>query len=664
MRPFSGATSFGSSSPHPVISRRRSSLITIAVAAAFGLPVGAHALGLGGIVGESILGESLQVEVPLTGSLDGALDNNCVSLKRPAEMIDPEYFPRDLVSRVDKQSGNLRLLVATRSAIRQPLVQFRVSISCGYNLSRDYLVAVSPRERVPAALPDSQTGAPAMVRPVATPHGPTSVQAPLSEGTPDGVAGKSIVLDRDLTLEQLARQHFPGPLRQERFMRWVAEANPQTFANAGDLRQFRLTSGTQLLIPQGVPPRRAGDHQNGSSPLDQIGKGSAPKAAAAEATTKPKVAKAAKTAAKGGQDRLVVGSGSGNARDYKEAVALVQRLTDMMEQQVAAQTANEEKIRQLEAGTAELNNHIAQLEVSARQREAQVQAQLQAAKKAQDELAERAWWQVIIAVLVGGALGAAVVLGYRTLTGRRQEPELPAFGAPQVAAEPTVTSPPPSPTRAQDRPAARTPETVAQRTAAPAAPRNTPAALVRKPKPEKDPLDFEPPSFLNAESRRAGTAQTAAAVADVAVQEVPDPAKAAIELANIMTSMGLTESAAQTLVDHIRENPRQSLQHWLKLLELHRINGKREDFERSTQELRQHFNVQAAEWGNTAGASRGTIETYPHIRAQITKLWRDPSCVKYLHSLLMDNREGTRAGFPLPVAEEILLLIAVQSDVQ
>jgi outer membrane murein-binding lipoprotein Lpp len=627
------------------------------VATAFGLPAGAHALGLGGVVGESILGESLQLEVPLTGSLDGALDNNCVSLKRPADMIDPDYFPRDLVSRVDKQSGSLRLLVATRSAIRQPLVQFQVSITCGYNLARDYLVAVSPRERAPAALPDSQTGAPAMARPVALPKAPTGVQASTAEGqgTPDGVAGKSIVLDRDMTLEQLARQHFPGPLRQERFMRWVAEANPQTFANAGDLRQFRLTSGTQLLIPQGVPPRRAGDHQNGNSPLDQIGKASAPKAAVAEATTKPKVAKTAKTAAKGVQDRLVVGSGGGNAKDYKEAVALVQRLTGMMEQQVAAQAANEEKIRQLEVGTAELNNHIAQLETAAKQREAQVQAQLQAAKKAQDEMAERAWWQVVIAVLVGGALGAALVQGYRALTGRRQEPELPAFGAPQVAAEPTVSNVAPShaPTRSENRQPTKAPATVAQR-----------APQARKPKAEKDPLDFEPPSFLNTESRRATTAQTAAAVADVAVQEVPDPAKAAIELANIMTSMGLTESAAQTLVDHIRENPRQSLQHWLKLLELHRINGKREDFERSTQELRQHFNVQAEEWGSTAGASRGTIETYPHIRAQITKLWRDTGCVKYLHSLLMDNREGTRAGFPLPVAEEILLLIAVQSDVQ
>jgi hypothetical protein len=36
--------------------------------------------------------------------------------------------------------------------------------------------------------------------------------------------------------------------------------------------------------------------------------------------------------------------------------------------------------------------------------------------------------------------------------------------------------------------------------------------------------------------------------------------------------------------------------------------------------------------------------------------------VTFLQTLLLDNRDGTRAGFPLPVAEEILLLIAIQSS--
>jgi hypothetical protein len=145
--------------------------------------------------------------------------------------------------------------------------------------------------------------------------------------------------------------------------------------------------------------------------------------------------------------------------------------------------------------------------------------------------------------------------------------------------------------------------------------------------------------------------------------EPSDPATAAIELANIMTSMGLAESAAQTLVEHIRGNPRQSLQHWLKLLELHRLNGNRAEFERSANDMREYFNVQADEWAQSISPTgRGSLDTYPHIRSEVVRLWRKPDCLPYLQTLLIDNREGTRIGFPLPVAEEILLLVAMLSS--
>lgn len=658
MRPFPGAASKWPILPRPLVEFRcQRSAIAAAVAVIFGLPGGAQALGLGAAVGDSVLGETLQLQVPLTGSVNGPLDNNCVSIRRPADPIDPDYFPRDLMVRVDNVAGSLRLLIASRTAIRQPLIQFGVSVTCGYNLARDYLVAVSPRERAP--VPMTASAAPAAAKATGTSR--AAVAAPAAgQPLPDGMSGKSMVLDREMTLDQLARQHFPGPLRQGRFIRWVVEANPQLFANGDDVRRQRLAAGTQVVIPEGVPPRRPGDYQNGSSPLDKFQKAGAGKVAeidkVAQTTTKH--------AAKGSQDRLVVGSGGAPARNYKETVALVQQLTGMLEQQVAAQTANADRIRQLEAGAEELKARITQVETSARQREAQFQAQLQAqaqaAKQAQDELTERAWWQVAIAVLIGGALAAALLQGYRMLAGRRPEAEAAGLEPPSARSAAAVEAVAPAARRTEEP----TP-TAAEAPAAPRPPkvRTMPAPAMRKPKPELDPLDFEPPPFLQGETKRATTG-SAVAIAEVAVQEVPDPAKAAIELANIMTSMGLTESAAQTLVHHIRENPRQSLQHWLKLLELHRLNGKREEYERSSLELRQHFNVQAEDWHGGSAAGRPTLEAYPHIRAQIVKLWRNASCVKFLHSLLMDNREGTRIGFPLSVAEEILLLIAVQSDVQ
>lgn len=657
MRPFAGAANSHTHLPRrPQRFPLRSLTIVTALATAFALPAPSFGLGLGKATGEPVLGETLQIEIPLTGSMDGPIENNCVSILRSADSVDPEYFPRDAVARVDRQAGVARLLLTTRSAIRQPLIEFRLAVSCGYNLSRDYLLAVSPREM--ASVPASAAPVPAnaSTRVMAVPAAPSVAS---SAGTPDGVPGRRVTLEQEMTLEQLARQHFPGPLRQERFMRWVAEANPQIFAGSADLRRHRIAAGTELTIPVGVPPRRTGDHQDGTSPLDAVGKRSRP----ATETPKPPTV-TAKPAAKAGQDRLVVGSG-GSARDYKETIALVQRLTTMMEQQVSTQAANEEKIRQLETQLADISRSLAQVESNAKQQSAQLQAEVQAARQAQEDLADKAWWQILVAVVAGGIVGAALLGIYRALNPRRQDSALSGFDStPTPPAEPGVAAATPVEGAAGGTQEV-TRAAIAARPAAPPVSRPVTPSITRKPKPSPDPLDFEPPSFLQSDPRRVATSHaSSAAVAEMAVQETSDPATAAIELANIMTSMGLTESAAQTLVDHIRENPRQSLQHWLKLLELHRINGKREDFERSSQEMRQHFNVQVDEWASAGRVSRGTLESYPHIRNQVAKLWGQPDCVKYLHSLLMDNREGTRTGFPLSVAEEILLLIAIQSDAQ
>jgi hypothetical protein len=130
-----------------------------------------------------------------------------------------------------------------------------------------------------------------------------------------------------------------------------------------------------------------------------------------------------------------------------------------------------------------------------------------------------------------------------------------------------------------------------------------------------------------------------------------------LQLAEIMLSMGLTQGAAQTLIEYTDANPRQAVYHWLKLLAIYRDSGQRQDFEETAEKLRKFFNIQAA---GTAGADPGeapTLESFPRIADQIQKLWLQPEeCQAYLRQLLEDNRDGLRIGFPQPVAEEFLLL--------
>ncbi|MDP2195572.1 MAG: hypothetical protein Q8J72_06255 [Rhodocyclaceae bacterium] len=135
----------------------------------------------------------------------------------------------------------------------------------------------------------------------------------------------------------------------------------------------------------------------------------------------------------------------------------------------------------------------------------------------------------------------------------------------------------------------------------------------------------------------------------------------ALDLAEIMLAMGLGQGAAQTLTEQIRNEPKSGLRNWLKLLEIYRKTGQQDEFERSAEELRQHFNVLPEDWQVQPETSR-SIESYPHIAARLTELWGKPACAAYLKNLLDDNRDGVRTGFPQSVAGELLLLVAMLSD--
>ena len=128
----------------------------------------------------------------------------------------------------------------------------------------------------------------------------------------------------------------------------------------------------------------------------------------------------------------------------------------------------------------------------------------------------------------------------------------------------------------------------------------------------------------------------------------------AVELADIMMSMGLTAGAAQTLSDQVHGHPKQALFHWLKLLDIYRRSNMRWDFEQAARDMRMYFNVQAPGWGTESSAI--SIEDYPHLAEQLQSLWPGTECVEFLARLLHDNRGGSRNGFPQSVAEEILLL--------
>ncbi|WP_154715897.1 hypothetical protein [Sterolibacterium denitrificans] len=144
----------------------------------------------------------------------------------------------------------------------------------------------------------------------------------------------------------------------------------------------------------------------------------------------------------------------------------------------------------------------------------------------------------------------------------------------------------------------------------------------------------------------------------------PEPARSfadpVLELADVMTSLGLAKEAAAAVIEHIRQHPDQDPSHWFKVLEIYRNTGNREAFDAATQELRQKLNVAVDDWASDSGKQEKTsLEHYPHLAQNLQALWPRPECEEFLTKLLEDNRDGKRLGFPQAVAAEIVLLRAM-----
>ena len=146
-----------------------------------------------------------------------------------------------------------------------------------------------------------------------------------------------------------------------------------------------------------------------------------------------------------------------------------------------------------------------------------------------------------------------------------------------------------------------------------------------------------------------------------------------MELADIMLSFGRVKGAAQALQEYIDNNPQEALQPWIRLMDVYRMAGMRDEFERVASNLNQHFNVEVQNWSAPEASADvdidlekpvapkpQSLEDMPRLMAMVTELWSKGDVVGYLYQLLRDNRGGQRMGFALPVVEDILFLIELK----
>ena len=560
----------------------------------------AHAAGLGELTTHSSLGEPLRAEVRLMRAPGEDIDANCVKAV-PGGSDDMPWISNARIRLVGD-----RLLVTTREPVNHPVAMLGLRVACGFELRREFTLLLSP--------PALGRAAPLIDTPVTAPDR-TPAEAPTAAAT-----------KRKAYPPPAAAPHAPRPAATT--LPRLAPASAKTAAPA---RQAGLTP------PVATAPLRA----------------AAPRAS--EPTR---------------QDRLVIGAGDeaslvplrmsaqlANPPKSEDSSApptprsQEQRTLAEIDDRIAAQLELDEKIKRLEEYQALLKERVAQLDQNRKPAAAPAPAQSASPAGPQvetdDMQALLEQWTAPVAGLLAVLLGGGALIYLRR---RRSSTDAPALSEPEfhttlqhpghptaaIGPEPVIA---PAPSATSIDAVSSLPEMRAS-----AAPRSQPSAQA------DGSADWAEPTFAPAHP--------------IPFDENVDEHDSALELAEIMMSFGRTQGAAETLADYIRNNPRQAVKPWLKLLEVYHVAGMRAEFEALTRQLNKTFNVKMISWSDfkTIHGGADTVEQMPHVIQRLQDVWGTQEAQAYIHQILRDNRNGTRQGFPLTVVEELLLLLAILDD--
>jgi Tfp pilus assembly protein FimV len=624
----------------------RAAARALALAAGFASQA-ALALGLGDLVVRSALGEPMRAEIPLILAPDETVEGTCFRLApAPSGAEDVPWLSRARLL-ADTRGRQPVLRLVGSEPVNHPALQVGLRVACGYELTKEYTVLLSPPQSGPALA--------AAQSPVLPPAAPAPAPA---DSRWTAAQGES--------LASIAQSLYPdSPGQQRRFAVAARAANPDLFAALPPERAaaLPLRAGTQLTMPDmrrgpdaapAAPPTRlAAAPPAQTQRTAKAASRTRDRGEAAERDQRPAPRRPPLARTRAG-DRLSVGAGAspdvsltlatdlnleraGTIDAARRATLLREReLLLSLEDATVAQLAMADKIQRMEAYVGELQQRVADLDrqlQSSRQASAGSAAPLTSANAAGHIEAEAsrptrsalADWG-IPAVLGSAALALLLLLRAR---GRRSPS---AIHAPVEA--------PPAHRELEPLSIAPAREALSLRESAPDGLAAERAAV---------PFEASLPA-PDAPDQRAGQL-------DVTLS---DDHESALELAEIMLSFGRTQGAVQTLADYVESNPKKAVQPWLKLLDVYRDAGMRDEFETLAQQLHVTFNIETQTWdGGRRGASAETLEGYPHVVERLSAAWPEQACLDYLNQLLRDNRDGARTGFPLPVIAEITFLAAL-----
>jgi pilus assembly protein FimV len=635
--------------------RTRSRLLLIICSVAWAAR--ASAFGLGELHSTSHLGEHLSAEVDLIVGTNEKIDSLCFRLRAPSGGGDIPWLRHASLGL--REGGTRRLSITSDQVMREPVLQIGISVACGFEAQRDYTILLNPLE-------------------LSSPVLPSSVKAPEPS------------LRSNRTLGSLAKARFPSSsAQQRRYIAALRNANPE-LASLG--RDDPLPSGVaipDIAATAAEPPH----HPVATQPL--VRKERRQEGLATE--PEPGSAKAGAAGKPVGGDRLVMlgsiddpelkvagdlsswdGVSPGAPNAEREMLRLEYRMMSLHDEQAAmasAGGATPERIAAINRDLESLRQQVSALsvEVAPPASVAVPKAPPATVAKKPPVAEEGAWsdgW------FYGGVLIVVLALAGFFAWQRTRQRRLDRHQLSVLPPEPFV------------EPGAKGSEAVdfdddfvepRHGSAVASVGKNKEAGASSESPSESVPV--APP-----------VEQAVGPLSELLSQRGPNEgatldeqfaANPVMELAEIMLSFGRVKGAAQALQEYVDHNPSDAVVPWIKLLDIYRIAGMREEFERLAPSLSAHFNIEIQKWdakpltdtvidssggglslapldndsGEQTRAPTATLENMPHIRERLVRSWGTRDCLDYMHDLLRDNRGGTRAGFPLQVVQELLFLI-------
>jgi len=130
-----------------------------------------------------------------------------------------------------------------------------------------------------------------------------------------------------------------------------------------------------------------------------------------------------------------------------------------------------------------------------------------------------------------------------------------------------------------------------------------------------------------------------------------------LDEAEVYVAHGQADLAIHLLQEYVRDAPTESPVPWLLLLDLLTREGLESEYRAACLTCKKYYNINLSSAPGVALTPEGaSLEAYPHLIAQLQRVWGTPDASAFLTELVYDRRGGTRQGFDPGAYREIMLL--------